>query len=613
MSLLSTPASTRLRRAPPADAAPGLSARRAFARARWHVSSGSETLAPVITALDYWEEACRQGRVSVVKTGPHRTVYHLRSAQGEFYLKHYHARGALVWLKHLVRRTRAEHECAMALRLSSAGLKTIRPVAVGVVRHAGSPCESLLITRAIADAVPLDEFCVRQLTGRHRHEAAVLRARLARAAGIFLARLHRAGGDHRDLHAGNLLVELDDAGEVLLSLIDLQALRFRRHLSPTDKRRALAAFNQFFAGKATQTDRLRFWRAYGAAEPAVAKPAARSFWDLLAWSLGWQIPALDAANRSGPSARDAVLRRGEEAELARGALSGWRRADRAWARGNRHVRIVTSGACRGRGVADLPPHWLKSYVESPEQLLAADSVVRFCKQSARCRVALASLPFSTGAVGVCVKSVILRKRLSRWLGRWRWSGVRRAWEIGHALLRRGIDTPRPLLMVEKQRGAGRRGYLVTEWIAATLTARDFTIERLPGLSGDQRDAWLRAHARRLAVQLRRMHESGFDHRDLKLSNLLVSRNPEDPRVWLLDLEGVRVWKRLPWQRGVQNLARLEVSAHEQGLYGKTLRLRFLRWYLGEEFQANWRIWWKAGELAGAAKRLQNEHRERPIS
>ena len=110
-----------------------------------------------------------------------------------------------------------------------------------------------------------------------------------------------------------------------------------------------------------------------------------------------------------------------------------------------------------------------------------------------------------------------------------------------------------------------------------------------------------------------MHECGFDHRDLKLSNLLVSRNPEDPRVWLLDLEGVRVWRRLPWQRGVQNLARLEVSAHEQGLHGRTLRLRFLRWYLGEEFQASWRVWWKAGELAGAAKRLQNQRRERPIS
>ena len=61
-------------------------------------------------------------------------------------------------------------------------------------------------------------------------------------------------------------------------------------------------------------------------------------------------------------------------------------------------------------------------------------------------------------------------------------------------------------------------------------------------------------------QMRRLHDAGFDHRDLKFANLLVAADPTDPRIWFLDLDGVRVWRRLPARRAVQNLARINVSA-----------------------------------------------------
>ncbi|RPI89205.1 MAG: hypothetical protein EHM42_03410 [Planctomycetaceae bacterium] len=611
MSLLSHSASTRPRRFEPAESASGLSARPAIAAAYWRFDTPGHSASAAVAIPHAWDQACSDGLVSVVKTGPHRTVYHLRSLQGEFYLKHYHARGWRVWLKHLFRRTRAEHECQMAQQLEAAGLATIQPAAVGVVRHLGSACESILVTHAIPQSRPLDELCTLDLPRLPREEAHTLRARLARALGEFLGRLHAAGGDHRDLHAGNLLVESRRDGEVRLTLIDLQALRFCRELPADASLRALTTLNQFFAGKATQTDRLRFWRAYEAVERRDPASPRRSWRDLLAWSLGWPATRAGVEPAIASTATKSTARQDNLTALARGALAGWRRADRAWARGNRHVRIVRQGEYRARALAGLPVAWLRGLLESPEQLLAADHVVRYCKQTASCRVALTSLPTPEGTLAVCVKSAIARRMLARWLSRWRWSNVRRAWEVGHSLLRRGIDTPRPLLCVESR--AGSRGYLVTEWIPATLTARDFVVERLPELAVPEREAWLRDHGRRLAVQVRRLHACGFDHRDLKLSNLLVSRHLADRRVWLLDLEGVRIWKRLPWQRGVQNLARLELSAREQGLTRGTLRLRFLRWYLGEEFREDWRNWWKAVELAGAAKRLQNARRKRPIS
>ena len=105
--------------------------------------------------------------------------------------------------------------------------------------------------------------------------------------------------------------------------------------------------------------------------------------------------------------------------------------------------------------------------------------------------------------------------------------------------------------------------------------------------------------RQLARQVRRLHDAGFDHRDLKFANLLVAADPADARIWFLDLDGVRVWRSLPRRRAVQNLARINVSSLVVDLVSDSDRLRFLKWYLGDRFRSEWKWWWrrrKRGEL-----------------
>ena len=156
----------------------------------------------------------------------------------------------------------------------------------------------------------------------------------------------------------------------------------------------------------------------------------------------------------------------------------------------------------------------------------------------RSRVALARLPLDGTERALCVKSVVAGRWLARLLDGWRPSLVRRAWETGHALMRRGIPTPRPLVCVEVPQRRGTRGYLVTEWIEDTETALTAVTEALPRRPRPDQGAWLTAQCRRLASILRRFHACGFDHRDLKLANLLVSRQGTDPRIWLLDLDEI---------------------------------------------------------------------------
>jgi serine/threonine protein kinase len=545
------------------------------------------------------------GEIATIKTGPHRTVYRLRTTRGEFFVKHFHPVGGWNWLKHFVRPTRAEHERDLAHWLTARGLPTITPLAVGLRRHLGSPCESLLVMPAIPGE-PLDDHCRQQGRALAGPQRAVWRQTLARSLGRFLGHLHREGGDHRDLHAGNVLVETTATGP-RLHLIDLQALRRRRALSPTCRLANLARFHQFFVGLSTRSDRRRFWLAYLAVTSTdLSALTQRPISDWWALSCGWPI----GFQAAGANHREVA--RLLEDHLVRQARAGWDRADRAWRRGNRHVCRLRSGTHRLRGEATLPSPWLQSVVEAPEQLFAPDHVVQLCKNSARCRVALVRLPMGGAERALCVKSVVAGRWLARRLDGWRLSLVRRAWETGHALLRRGLDTPRPLLCVEVPQRAGTRGYLVTEWIDNTQTAQVAVSSMLQENPPGVRAAWLASRALRLASLLRRFHACGFDHRDLKLANLLVSRPGDDPRVWLLDLDGVRRWKRLPRQRAVQNLARLEVSCRVQGVHSATLRLRFLREYLAGS-REDWRVWWNWVAQAGRRKVSQNARRGRPIS
>ena len=543
--------------------------------------------------------------ITTIKTGPHRTVYRLRTTRGEFFVKHFHPVGWWNWLKHFVRQTRAEHERDQAHWLTGRGISTITPLGVGLRRQRGSPCESLLVTSAIP-GVPLDEHCRHQCQTLPGAELATWRQGLARALGRFVGELHGQGGDHRDLHAGNVLVEPTSAGP-RLHLIDLQALHRKDPLADSSRVANLASFHQFFVGMSTKGDRRRFWRAYLAVEPGrwVGSPRL-SLIDWFALTNGWPIPIPRGVSRDEGVAR--IL----EDRLVHQARLGWDRADRAWRRGNRHVRRLKSGQNRLRGEATLPTDWLQSVAESPEQLFAPDHLVQLCKNSSRCRVALVRLPVGGPERALCVKSVVAGRWVARLLDGWRLSLVRRAWETGHALVRRSIPTPRPLLCVEVPQSGGTRGYLVTEWIENTQTALKAVTETLPGLPRRDQPAWLTAHCRSLAAILRRFHACGFDHRDLKLANLLVSRRDDDPRIWLLDLDGVRRWRRLPRQRIVQNLARLEVSCRVQGVTSSTLRLRFLREYLAGSGE-NWRSWWKWVAKAGRRKVSQNARRGRPIS
>ena len=82
---------------------------------------------------------------------------------------------------------------------------------------------------------------------------------------------------------------------------------------------------------------------------------------------------------------------------------------------------------------------------------------------------------------------------------------------------------------------------------------------------------------------RSLHEQGVYHNDLKDANILVRPDPsgDAEQFYLLDLEGIRRYRKLNRRRQIKNLVQLNRTL------GKYLRatdkLRFLESYLGPSF------------------------------
>src|SRR5262249_32604550 len=154
------------------------------------------------------------------------------------------------------------------------------------------------------------------------------------------------------------------------------------------------------------------------------------------------------------------------------------------------------------------------------------------------------------------------------------------------------------------------GYLLPDFVpdATDLRAPLYARARLSAAEGRPR---LRACVERLARLVRMLHDRQLSHRDLKAANVLV-RGDE---LWLIDLVGLRVFRRLSRGRRVQNLARLNASFCRSGLLTRTDRLRFLRMYLewGLSGRAGWKTWWREVAQATEAKTERNRRNGRPLA
>ena len=232
------------------------------------------------------------------------------------------------------------------------------------------------------------------------------------------------------------------------------------------------------------------------------------------------------------------------------------------------------------------------------------------KSSAGSRVAQLRINRPTGEAGdiICKLGRVdtVTQRLGSWLkGPKEW---REFW-LGHRLRQLGLPTPLPLACLWRRAGfCHLEGRIVTALVANALPI-DRAVRKLDAArAGRRRSSPLDTLTHRLAGVLRILGDNKLYHRDLKVSNVLVSNCEDDPQPWLIDLDGVGTEAEPHGPRFRNMLARLVSSLSESTDLGATQHLRALKQLAGTggPTKGAWKADWN--EIQSAAARLEGKQR-----
>jgi tRNA A-37 threonylcarbamoyl transferase component Bud32 len=618
---------------------------------RWQLAAeyADEFVGPTGLRLPEWRES---GTARVIKHGPHRTVYRVVLPGLDFYVKHFRLMDARTWLRQTIRPSKARMEYDRAKAVAERRVPTVQALGLGEADHLALPGESYLLTRSVDGCVPLSQFIVQTLPQFLPSTRTRYRIELARDLGHFMALVHQAGILHRDLHAGNILVQLSDDG-LRLYLIDLHAVELGRGLPWPTRRDNLVIFNRWFFLFTDRTDRRRFWDAYTSADPSNQEGPGTplSFPESGAGKRSFVPHSLRKAGRgegafaplslrergrgegaasttreqivesSAPRSSDARMAIEDlEARTRSSNLRFWRHRDRRCLHNNRYYRRLKGPGIRGHAVTDLPDGIYRALLVDPDEPFHRSNVT-WLKNSRSSSVIELNIPLAGAPCPVIYKRFKVRSRLEPWLSLLRQTQALRSWVLGHGLIERCLPTARPLLLIERRRlGVAREAYLLTEKITNACDLHQFVADTIR-LPAGERATVLRNLIESLARLVRKLHDRGLSHRDLKATNVLVKSGTSTlssgpgRSLCLIDVVGVRWLTRLGRTRRARDLARLQASLSNHPVFTRGDGLRFLRIYLqcGFTGTAGWKLWWRQIATFVRTKVEKNRRAGRPLT
>jgi tRNA A-37 threonylcarbamoyl transferase component Bud32 len=429
--------------------------------------------------------------IEVVKQNRPRTVWRVPDVAGGLLVKHYRVQ-AKDAIRALVTPGRAEREYRAMESLCSVGLPTVRPLGYADHRKGAWLQEAWFIGRLVKDARTLAEALADGVGDPWP---------LALQAAGVVARLHEHRVLHRDLHAGNLL--LDPEGQLLI--IDLHSMwRVPR-----------VTLRMRTANLAHLLHSMRSWLSLDDAPRFIAE-YARVRGEALDRLMPRVRTALDAFQRDYVRGRSARCMR-NSSEFTR----------------------EPCGRGRTHRLRRYPIDQLRADLETHERVVREGGPA-LLGDAPRCRVTLVQ----DAAGGRVVKEYLDRGPYAAWRARLGFGKARGAWKAARRCQVVGVPTPVALALVEAPDGSA---HTVTEEVPGAVSLEDFAQRLVAGSEAALRQAvaWEVGHV------VGRLSRAGLRHDDMSTKNLLIAKGdarptgdlrtdppPGMPEVVLIDLDNM---------------------------------------------------------------------------
>ncbi|MDJ0972971.1 MAG: lipopolysaccharide kinase InaA family protein [Planctomycetota bacterium] len=465
------------------------------------------------------EARARAGRI--LSENRYRVTSRVPVREGRALLVKVHrARGLGERLLSWFKPSRARTEWAIARHLAAIGIPVPRPFAYGEARTAGTLSGAFFVGEFLDGVKRLDEaLCEDQPRAKQR-------ALLRRAVGLIRA-MHDRGFDHRDLHAGNILVKPGPGDVRAMTIVDLHRARMGAPLGRARRAAALGKWLHSIQDQVHAGARLRLVGAY--LGEGASRDVRRAFYARV----------------------ERVRRRIHTRWLAS-------RAKRCFKESTSYTRDV--GAGRGYRSRRLTLERLEDALREHETALALDDA-RVAKRGRK------------GLVTVHGDLVVKETIPADWLGRLKDRLApdrhRHAYGNAHRLAFLGVHAAQPLAYLR------RRGRVFSLFTDLSAYARLDLLARDTFRSGDPDSA--RSLLRDSADWLGTLHRRGVYHGDLKGVNVRVDASGARHVFWLIDTDRVLVGGRpVAERRRIKNLAQLAASIPRD--VTRTDRLRWFRRY-----------------------------------
>jgi hypothetical protein len=467
------------------------------------------------------------GGWQVVKDNMARTVVRVpdRVEPGapDLFLKRFKLGKLTRRLKHLVRPTQAAKEWEVSRALQRRGVPTCRVLAVAERRPGILYREAFLISRGLPETVPLSDF----LEAREWEEMDLGRRRgLIDELAELTAQMIRCGVGHDDLHLGNIMLEPDGQPGERMYVLDLH----RVHVGRLSRRR-ITGMLVYLADSTAK-------RGVGAAGRVRFLRRVLERW-------------------KGPE------------EVTDGLVREWaKRVQKAWDRHHRRRMRSRTKRCV-KNSSEFTRDRIGGFRIWHRRKMPAETALKIVDwhrmamegRPSRCEVRKdgprteISYCTDTGCGPVFVKAFLRDGIIERLKDTFRLRGrARGAWVAHRGCRVRGVPAvPGLALMEASGKLSGRPDYLLTRDVEAEADLQVLARAQDPehprhealGLSGAER--------RELAVAVgdlfRLLAESKVRHRDMKPANILMGREEEALRLWLVDLDRTKFqvnWGRRLW-------------------------------------------------------------------